>query len=148
MSSPTTTKYVQVESGPWDVNFKRLDPGEKCQIVLINGDRDRLTEGSRLNSRDFGFYSKGPFIDVKFKEITPPSASTHGTSRIATVIKADRSELKQEMMNKYHSFYFVVKGGNEITWPSGGRKSRRRKSNKNKRTRRKSVKKHHHHRRK
>ncbi len=113
--------------------LKPLDKGDACEIVEINGDN------SKLIFKDFDIFSQGPFNTVILKSHADPTSSIHGGSLGAIVIR-DGKEIKQEVINGYASFYFVVKGGKTTTF-SGGRKSRRPNSKKNKRTRRKSLKK-------
>jgi hypothetical protein len=116
--------------------YSRLNDGDECEIVEINGDK------SKLKYKDFSTFSQGPFITVTFKSYGDTVSSGHGSTPRAIVIR-DGKEIKQEDINGYASFYFVVKGGKTATF-SGGRKSRRPNSKKNKRTRRKSLKKQQH----
>lgn len=132
MSSPTLYKEVS-ESAYSMPKFNRLNEGEECEIVKINGDT------LKLKRKDGFTFSQGPFIPVTFKSYGQTVSSGHGSTPRAIVVTSDGQEITQEDINKYASFYFVVKGGKTTTF-SGGRKSRSRKSNKNKRTRRKSVK--------
>jgi len=141
MSSHPPTPYKEVSESAYSMpGFKRLNEGDTCDIVEINGDN------RKLKHKDFSTFSQGPFINVTFKSYGDTVSSSHGSTPRAIVIR-DGKEITQEDIDRIASFFFVVKGGKTATF-SGGRKSRRRKSNKNKRTRRKSVKKHHHHRRK
>ena len=112
--------------------FKRLNDGDTCDIVEINGDK------TKLKYKDFSTFSQGPFINVRFKSYGDTVSSGHGSTPRVIVIK-DGKEITQTDIDGYASFYFVVKGGKTATF-SGGRKSRCHKSNKHKRTRRKSVK--------
>lgn len=132
--------YKQVSESAFKMpNWEKLAPNEPCQIVEING------QAATLKHKNFKTFSQGPFIDVIFKSYGQTVAGSHGVTPRAVVIK-DGQEMTQYDVDGRASFFFVVKGGDELPQNafSGGRKSYRRKSNKNKRTRRKSMKKHHH----
>jgi hypothetical protein len=137
MNPPSSYKEVAsiAYNKPSSNIYELLNPGDECEIVELNGDSKKLKTG-----RDFKWFAQGPFIPVTFKSHNDSTATSHGATANATVIK-DGELTTQKDMNKFASFYFVVKNGDTVATLSGGRKSRRHKSNKHKRTRRKSLKK-------
>jgi hypothetical protein len=117
--------------------YNRLNEGDKCEIVEINGKPGNLKHN--FIHKDGHVFSRGPFITVTFKSHGEPESSSYGRRATAIVTRNDGKEIIQEDTEDLPSFYFVVNGGKTATF-SGGRKSRRRKTNKNKRIRRKSMK--------
>jgi hypothetical protein len=136
MSSPTPYKEVS-ETAYSMPGFSRLNEGDKCEIVEINGKPGNLKHNFKY--KENRTFSQGPFIPVTFKSHGEPVSSSYGKRATAIVTRNNGKEIKQEDTEDLPSFYFVVNGGKTATF-NGGRKSRRRKTNKNKRIRRKSMK--------
>jgi hypothetical protein len=144
MSSTTEYKqYKQVSDFGYSLpGWRHFEEGEKCEIVFINGDLSKLVtlDGGGGKTKTF---SPGPFIEAILQSRGDSTSTYHGGTPRAIVKMMNGEEIIQEDINKRASFYFVIKGGEEIRYhiqSQGGRKSRSRKSNKNKRTRRKSMK--------
>ena len=112
--------------------WEQLKPGDKCQIVMINGDN------TILKRKDSAVFSNGPYIDATFLSYGETILSSHGiTPRVKVRLLSNNDEIVQTDMNGYASFYFVVKGGITATFDDtvlrrGGSKSRKHLSRKRK----------------
>ena len=73
MSSPTPYKEVS-ETAYSMPGFSRLNEGDKCEIVEING------KPGNLKHKDFHTFSQGPFIPVTFKSYGETVSSSHGST--------------------------------------------------------------------